>query len=262
AAGGGKCVVLAHPGLQRERALTARGRWGEDLGGLFRTAGDLGTTARDLEVMAAETPYVHRELGALGAAAGRGLVRCAEACAEALGKPGLRGLRVLVQGAGTIGSAAARAFHAAGAELWLSDLDAARADALAAELGATVVAPEDALRADVDLLSPCAVGGVVTAAVAHELRARALCGGANNLLASAEADAVLLARGIVHVPDLLASAGAVIAGIGRTVMGLPDPMPLVDALGDTAQKLLRRVRATGTPALTVAHAMAHERLGH
>jgi leucine dehydrogenase len=43
--GGGKCVVLDHAGLDRARGFRVLGERIAELGGLFRTAGDLGTTA-------------------------------------------------------------------------------------------------------------------------------------------------------------------------------------------------------------------------
>jgi glutamate dehydrogenase/leucine dehydrogenase len=49
----------------------------------------------------------------------------------------------------------------------------------------------------------------------------------------------------VHVPDVIASAGAVADGIGRTVMGLADRTALIDALGATASEVLAASRTTG-----------------
>ena len=259
AAGGGKCVVMDHPGLDRARAFAVLGRAVESLAGRFRTAADLGTTDADLSVMARHTGYVHRGVG-LADAVGRGLLRCAQAAAVAAGWSGLGGRHVVVQGAGSIGAAAARALAGAGARLSISDLDQARAAELANALGAEVVPVSRALSTPCDVLAPCAVGGIITAEVARELQARILCGAANNILADAQVAEVLRARGIVHVPDLIASAGAVIDGIGRSVMGLADPTPLIDALGDTTRSVLAEAAARGTTSEAVAVALAERRI--
>ena len=66
-----------------------------------------------------------------------------------------------------------------------------RAEAVA-ETGATIASPQDMLRADVDVVCPCALGGVLTPEVAGDLRAWAVCGAANNILSDANAEAVLL----------------------------------------------------------------------
>lgn len=259
AAGGAKCVVLDHAGLDRARAFRVLGERIAELGGLFRTAGDLGTTAADLAAMASRCPWVHTDERGLAAAVARGLLRCIEACA-ALRGAAVAGLTVAVQGCGAIGAAAARMLAAAGARLVVADLDAGRAGAVAAETGAAVVAPGEILVAPVDVLAPCAAGGVIDAAVAGAVRAWAVCGAANNQLASAEAEEVLVRRGVLVVPDVVASAGAVIEGIGRTVMQLPDRTPLVDALGATTRRILDETQATGARPSAIARRLARARI--
>ena len=262
-AGGGKAVVLDHAGLDRRRAFEVLGRRIEELGGMFRTAGDLGTRSEDLDAMARGTRYVHVEEDDLSAAVARGLVRCIEACARVrsgAGADGLAGVRVAIQGAGAIGAAVARALAAAGAVLAVADVDGDRADAVARETGARTVLPHEILRADVDIVAPCAIGGVIDEAVATELRAWAVCGAANNVITGPAAAETLRARRILHVPDPIASAGAVIEGIGRTVMGLSDRAPLIDRLGETAETVLRRARAEDRTSIAIAEELARERI--
>jgi leucine dehydrogenase len=259
AAGGGKAVVLDHAGLDRARAFARLGVLVEELGGLFRTAGDLGTTAADLEQMARHTRYVHTDATGLSEAVGRGLLRCIEACARERGVA-LRGLRVAIQGAGAIGGAAARALAEAGAEVTIADVDGERVRALASETGASIASPAGVLELPVDVVAPCAVGGVVDEAVARRLNAWAVCGAANNILADDATARVLRQRGILHVPDVIASAGAVIEGIGRTVMCLPDRRPLIDRLGATASEVFARARSEGVPESVAALALARSLL--
>jgi len=260
-AGGGKAVVLApDAGLDRPRAFERLGEAIEALRGVFRTAGDLGTTAADLEAMARATRYVHTDERGLAEAVARGLLRCVEACAAVRGES-VAGLRIAVQGAGAIGARAARAFAAAGMIVAIADIDANRASAVAADIpGTRVMAPGEILGADVDIVAPCAGGGVITAEVAASMRAWAVCGAANNALGSMEAARVLAARGILHVPDPIASAGAVIDGIGASVMGLADRTALIDRLGDTAREVLEEAARGGRTAVEVAEARARGRI--
>ncbi len=256
-AGGGKAVVLDHPGLDRARAFARLGAFVEELGGLFRTAGDLGTTAGDLTAMAEHCSYVHTEEDDLSAAVARGATRCIEACAAVRGRS-LEGLRVAVQGCGAIGAALARALRAASAEVVVADIDRPRAEKLAGEIDARIAEPDAILTEDVDVIAPCAIGGVVTEELVDELGAWAICGAANNILAGPSVARALAARGVLHVPDVVASAGAVIDGIGRTVMNLPDRTPLIDALGNTARELLEATSSSGrtTEELAVERALA------
>jgi leucine dehydrogenase len=259
AAGGGKAVVLDHEGLDRPRAFAALGARVEELGGLFRTAGDLGTTAADLAAMATTTRFVHPDEAGLAEAVGRGHLRCVEALAARRGVP-LAGLRVAVQGAGAVGAAVIRALSRGGAEVTLADLDEARARAVAEETGARVVAPDRILEEACDVIAPCAIGGVIDERVASRIRAFAVCGVANNALAGDHVADVLRARGIWLVPDQVASAGAVIEGIGRSVMGLTDRGPLLDRLGETATALLDEAEARGISTVTAARERARARI--
>ncbi|RLB45928.1 MAG: hypothetical protein DRJ42_28830 [Deltaproteobacteria bacterium] len=258
-AGGAKAVILDHPGLDRERAFMVLGQRIEELGGLFRTAGDLGTTAEDLAVMAKQTKYVHTEEVDLSAAVARGLLRCVEACAERRGVE-VPGLRIAVQGVGAIGAAVARTLADVGAELVIADLDHEKTETLAALIGARAVPADTILTEKVDVVCPCAVGGVLTTDAVSALDAWAVVPGANNALADSEAGELLHSRGILLVPDVIASAGAVVDGIGRTVMGISDRTHLIDRLGETARVVLARSETQGRPASAVAEEIALERI--
>jgi leucine dehydrogenase len=230
--GGGKCVVLDHPRLDRPLAFAALGRAVEALGGRFRTAGDLGTTAADLAIMAQHTRYEHDEPG-LAEAVARGHLACMGAVYERLERK-----TVVVQGAGAIGGAVAQALATAGMEVLVSDLDPARARAVAATTGAQVIDPDWVIMRLAHVFAPCAQGGVIDVDTAARMPAGAICGAANNVLVDDAAAAMLHRRGKRLVPDVLASAGAVIEGIGRTIMGLADRGPMIDALGDTTRSIL------------------------
>lgn len=257
--GGCKTVVWARDGMDRGAAFEALGQRLAELGGLVRTAGDLGTTVADLEAVARHHAHVHLDERGLADSVGRGVVRCVEVCAQRRGVP-MRGLRVAVQGCGAIGAAVARALASAGAELVVSDIDSERAARLARELGARVVAPDTILLQDVDVVSPNAVGGVIDGTVASALRAWAVAGAANNVLAHRSVARALADRGVAFVPDVVASAGAVVDGIGGSVLGLDDRTPLIDALGATALEVLSRSEHTGQTTVEAAEQLANERL--
>ena len=87
-----------------------------------------------------------------------------------------------------------------------------------------------------------------------------MCGAANNQLADASAEAVLTERGILFVPDFIASAGAAIQGIATSVMSIADPTPLIDALGRTARSVLDQARAERRSTVAVASGMARARI--
>ncbi len=259
-AGGGKGVMMMRPELDRTAAFARLGEFIEELGGIFRTAGDLGTTAADLEAMATRTRYVETDGRGLAEAVARGVEVCMSAALAVGNLPQLSRSSVLIQGVGSMGAAVARRLAPLGAELILSDLDLERAQALARELGARVVSVDRALVESVDVFCPCADGGVLTESVASATKAKLICGAANDTLASPDIPELLRQRGVIHVPDAISSAGAVIAGIGKSVMGLVDTGPLIDGLGRVTSEVLEESFGVEAPPEWVARTRAAERI--
>ncbi len=218
--GGGK-AVLAVPaipqGKEREALFLRYGRLIASLRGTFGTGPDLGSTPGDMAVIARETRFVHGiqdDGGAIdpGPYTARGVDQAVRAVARRLfGGDGLPGRTVLISGLGSVGAPLARRLHAAGASLLLSDVDGARAEKLAAELGGTVVAPAEVAGTPCDVYAPCAVGGVLDAETIPRLACRAVAGSANNQLGEPADAEALHARGILYAPDYVANSGGAIA---------------------------------------------------
>lgn len=260
-AGGGKVVVIEHDDLDRGPAFEALGAHIESLEGMFRTSGDYGTTQEDLRAMARKTRYVQSDEDRLAQSVAFGMLRSMEALQQFRGHaPRVEGLKVAIQGCGAIGAAVARVLADQGAELIVTDIVRERANGVAATTGADIIEPNEILEAEVDIFAPCAGGNWLDVDAAEELAARAVCGAANNVLTGIDAARRLQARGIIHVPDAITSAGAVVEGIGRTVMGLPDRTPLIEHLGRTALTVLRQARDRGITPYEAAEGLARERL--
>jgi len=204
-AGGGKVVIIDHPGLMRADAFRSLGEHVQGLSGAFRTAGDAGTTAADLACMAETTEYVHQDEAGLSEAVARGLIACLIAACESREDVTWPDLSIAVQGCGAIGGAVARALGRAGAAVTVTDLAPARAESTARDVGAAVAEPSTFFAIESTVAAPCALGGVVTPAVARVMRARILCGAANNVLSGPASEGVLASRGVTLVPDAIAS---------------------------------------------------------
>jgi len=81
----------------------------------------------------------------------------------------------------------------------------------AAYPGVEVLADADTLiRSDIDVFAPCALGGALNDETVVALRAKIVCGAANNQLAHPGIDKLLDDRGILFAPDYLVNAGGVI----------------------------------------------------
>jgi leucine dehydrogenase len=191
-----------------------------------------------------------------------GVLEGMRACVAALDGPReLAGLRVCVQGAGHVGSALARLLAAEGAAVLVADVDPERAAALAAELGGAVVAADDAVGADCDVLAPCALGAVVDDATLPALRCRVIAGSANNVLAAPEHGEALHERGILYAPDYVVNAGGLVF--------LEEEMLEHDAVrterrvrrvGELVRQVLARADAEGISTARAADLIADGRL--
>jgi leucine dehydrogenase len=172
----------------------------------------------------------------------------------------LSGRSIAIVGLGHVGEPLARALAEAGAALVLSDVDRAKA-ALAAELGAAWLEPEDALRADVDLLAPCALGGVIDQALALELNARIVCGSANNQLTAPEIASVLAARGVLYAPDFIVNSGGLI-NVAMELTGYDRRLALerIGRIEGVLGAILDRAQEAGLTPLAAAERLATERI--
>jgi leucine dehydrogenase len=268
--GGGKAVIVGDPRTDKTpELLTAFARVLDLLEGEYYTAEDVGTSTADMDVLRGLTPYalgVSPRNGGSGDPSpytARGVVAAMRAGWEAsTGIRSLEGVRISIQGgAGKVGSSVARLTAAEGAIVLLSDIDADRVARVAAETGGTVIGPDQALRVDCNIVSPCAMGGVLNESSVPELRCRLVCGAANNQLESDDASALLTARHIDYVPDFIANAGGIIA-IAEERDGFdPDhAMALADGIGDTVRDIVEEARADDASALSVARRRAERRL--
>lgn len=74
----------------------------------------------------------------------------------------------------------------------------------------TNVSPEKILESDVDILVPAAIGNVITRTNAEKIKAKIIIEMANRPI-DEEAEKILLKKGKIIVPDILANAGGVLA---------------------------------------------------
>jgi leucine dehydrogenase len=182
---------------------------------------------------------------------------------RAFGSSDLAGRRIAVLGLGHVGGRLAEMFVAGGAALVVSDVDPGKR-ALADRLGAEWASPEAALRAEVDLLAPCALGGVLDHASVPGLRCRAIAGAANNQLASDQIAPLLAERGILWAPDFVCNAGGIInISVELEPEGYaPDRADTrVRGIGDTLRAIFDAAEADGTTPLAAALDLAARRVG-
>lgn len=262
--GGGKSVLALGRNVEGEERTALLRRFGgllNSLHGTYRTGEDLGTTPADMKVLAEASPYVmggHSggdgpmdpgPFTALGVMAG---IRAA--LRHRFGSDALEGRTVLVQGVGDVGAPLARMVREAGGSVLVSDIDSARANAVAGEVDASIVPPETVYGTPCDVYAPCAVGATLNPTTIPELACRIVAGSANNQLRSpADAD-LLRERGILYAPDYVVNAGGAMA-FGWVHRGITDRAELqrrVEGIGRSLEEIFSEAEGAGTSPLEAA----------
>ena len=244
--GGGK-GVLATPGPiegePREGLLRRYGQLVNALRGGFSTGRDLGTTDADMVVLGSVTEHVHgvdREHGSVrdpGPYTAAGVLAAMRSTLNRLqGSSDFADRRVLLQGVGAVGRPLSSLLVEAGARVLLSDIDPARAERLATELGAEAIPADEVYSTECDIYAPCAVGATLNARTIPQLRCRAVVGSANNQLADDADAARLQERGILYAPDFIANGGGALA-FGLIHRGLHDDAEIQRRLRGIADSL-------------------------
>lgn len=215
--GGGKSVIIGDPKHDKTEALLlAFGEVVNTLNGDYIAAEDVGTTPEDLLIIHRKTPYV----AALPIPTSSGdpsrftaygvLLGMRAVTKEIFGTTSLEGIKVAIQGLGSVGSKLAHFLFWEGAELVLTDVDSEKLLHESTLLGAKTVAPEKIFEFPCDIFAPCALGGVLNQKTIPLLNCKAVAGSANNQLENTKDSYLLKERGILHAPGIAINSGGII----------------------------------------------------
>jgi len=270
--GGGKSVILAN--AERSKTpdlLHAFGKAVDHIGGRYVTAEDVGMSVTDMIEVRRSTQYVaglpnsgsdvggdpgpHTSLGVfLGIKA---------AVKHALGKDSLDGLHIALQGAGSVASGVALHAFTEGAKLSIADVDQPKAQKLADAVGGTVVGTDEILTLEADVLSPNALGAILTEQSIAALKVPVVAGGANNQLAKPEDGQRIHDRGILYAPDYVINAGGII-NVCTEYLGDGDASLVrerIEGIPLRLEQIWAESQASGRNPADVADAMAQRLIG-
>jgi len=269
--GGGKAVIIGESGRAKTPELfQAFGRLVDSLGGRYVTAEDVGTTTADMANVACTTRYVAGLGAAPGQAGGDPAPKTAlgvylgikAAVKFRLGRADLKGVKVAIQGLGGVGRHLCGLLASDDAQLFVADVHPAAVQRAREQFNAHAVAVDELLALDVDVLSPCALGGVLNSQSTPRLRARIIAGAANNQLAHDEDGTALQAAGILYAPDYVINAGGIISVSREYHGGSSEAQVIADiqAIPARLTEIFERARRENRPTNAVADQMARERL--
>lgn len=267
--GGGKAVIIADAAKDKTPAMLEA--YAEMLGhtlGTYYTAEDVGLSLADADFLRERTPNV------LGTTRGGSknpspvtaygvYLGIRAAVAHAFGRDAMDGLTFAVQGLGAVGSEVARRIHENGGRIVVADVSRERLTRAREAWGARPVDPGAIVSADVDVLVPCALGGVVTELTIPTIRAKVIAGAANNQLGKADDAECLRRRGILYAPDYVINGAGLMNVAAELEPGGYDQTRVlrrVETIPQALGEIFGRAAADGLSTEAVAEEIARERL--
>lgn len=213
--GGGKAVIIGDAKTIKSEALfRSFGKFLESLGGRYLSAEDVNITTGDIMIAHKETNHV---MGLEGKSGNPGpftalgtYLGIKAAVKHRLGKDDLKGIKVAVQGLGSVGMGMCDYLHNDGAILTVTDINPQSISQAVSQYGATAVGLDEIYAQDVDVYSPCALGATINDDTIPQLKATIIAGCANNQLAETRHGEVLRQLNILYAPDYVINAGGII----------------------------------------------------
>jgi len=213
--GGGKAVIIGDPHKDKTPALLrAFGKCINRFHGSYITGEDIGTSIKDMDLIAETTSYVAGHSNGSGDPSPFTAIGIYESiCASVLyrlGKSSLNGINVAVQGLGHVGYNLCKLLAEAGAQLIVTDVNPELVRRAVTEFKARAVAPDDVYGVDADVFSPCAMGSIINDQTIPQLTCAIIAGSANDQLERPIHGKILMNKKILYAPDYIINAGGII----------------------------------------------------
>jgi leucine dehydrogenase len=267
--GGGKAVLLGDPERDKSEALLrAVGRFVDSLGGRFIVAEDVGTTVDDMDCIREETDRVlgvhpvHGGSGDPSPFTALGTLHGIRACLERrFGHQDVGRASYAVQGVGGVGYHLVQLLRAAGAKVFVADINEERVEQVVDETRTEAVPMHQIYDVDATVFAPCAMGGVINEDTVPRLRCQIVAGGANNQLESNECATQLEGRGILYAPDYAINAGGLM-NLAVELEGYSEERARhrVAAIGPIMRRIFERAARDAIPSWQAADRLAEERI--
>lgn len=262
--GGGKAVIIGDAKTDKSPELfKAYGRFVDSLGGKYITAEDVNIRTSDIEHIGTQTRFVAGTEGKAGDPSphtAHGTYLGVKAAAKhAFGSDSVKGLKIAVQGLGSVGYALAKYLADEGALLTVCDVNQEAVDRAVQELGATAISIDDIYDVEMDIYAPCALGATVNDETLKRIQAKVIAGSANNQLATPAHDKIVKDMGILYAPDYVINAGGVIHVCSEAAaMSLEETSARVRSIYDTLDRIFTRATAEDRPTGEIADELARE----
>lgn len=285
--GGGKGVIARPPDAPyrdetfRKELYSEYGAFISSLDGCYVTAEDVGTRPLDMASVFSGTRFVTCVPHGVGGSGNpsqstaRGVVCAMEAALDFAGDGDLSGKTVAMQGIGNVGGFMCEELLARGvARVIASDISERnivsareRFTGMAVELELVSKDDTSILSEPCDVLAPNALGGILDENTISTVRARIVCGAANNQLFDDTSDDRRLAeRGVLFVPDFVANRMGIVNCANEQYGRLEDDPAITrhfsrdweNSVYCVTQRILRMAASEGTTPTVAANRLADE----
>jgi len=210
--GGGKATLNLKNVKKTPELYQSYGEVVEFLKGQYLTAGDVNTFREDLIESSKVTKYVYGINVETSGPTSRGLFHAIKSTNNFINnRNDLRNIHVAISGVGKVGGKLAILLARAGAKITAASINNEHIKKLKSEISLVETNPNDLFKTNCDIISPCALGGVINQSNQHQLKCKAIVGAANNQLENPLIAEWLLKNKIVYSPDYLVNSGGVIA---------------------------------------------------
>ncbi|MBU0460423.1 MAG: hypothetical protein KJ771_06470 [Nanoarchaeota archaeon] len=212
---GGKGVIVGNPKTQKNPSMLRRyGEFVQSFNGMFQTGTDMNINLKDINYMAEKSDFIDGLESGLGDTAvptAYGiLVAMKIMCKNQYGSDSLKGRKIAIQGAGSVGENLIKYLIKEKAELVVSDTDAKKLEIIKQKFKIKIVKPSEIYSVSCDIFSPNACGGILTSSNINKLKCDMIIGAANNPLSKGiETVKLLNKKKIIYVPDYVINIGGV-----------------------------------------------------
>jgi len=290
--GGGKGIICTDSAVDRSRdilkrksVLRAYGKFISSLRGCYVGAEDAGISVDDMDIIFQETRFLTCISSSFGGSGNpsvptaAGIVVGMEGALEALGMGTLEGKTIAIQGCGNVGGPMIGFLFEKGVSRIIgSEVDDVRVQNLKRSYESYISGgrlklvsdPEFAiLEEEVDILSPCAFGGILNETSVPKIKAKIICGAANNQLLDPKTEYGMQNRGIIFCPDFVVNRMGIVNCANEQYGRVGDPGstsdPLVskhlgkedpDSIFNIVKVVIETARVQGKTTAEVAETMA------
>ena len=218
-AGGGKAVIIGDLKLKNQNFIKKYASFINDINGKYWTAQDVNISSQDMIWMKDVTPFVvgmPEEQGGLGDSShptAYGVYLGMKAASKFVyGNDSLEEKKIALQGIGKVGAKLIEYLAKENATIYVSDINKEILKNITNKYKVRSFNNSELYSIDLDIFSPCALGGILNSESIKKLKCKIVAGAANNQLEDDKThDIELKEKNIIYVPDFLINAGGVIS---------------------------------------------------